>query len=245
MVITGNNTPCPLYWSVDLHVHTPESTCYSVPGTTTERIVEAALTAGLRAIAITDHNTAAAVDRVRQVGSRLGLMVFPGIELSTQWGHVLGIFESDTEISLIENMIERFGIRSGGRGDATHIAGAGMDEILRTVNDTGGLAIPAHIDRWPSGLLHANVPLKDRIRLLSSEYVNAVEITIPFNRSLWNKGQVPNYPRKSACIQSSDAHAPGEIGRRRVDIAMEKVSLASLREALSDYENKIIFSDSQ
>jgi PHP family Zn ribbon phosphoesterase len=229
------------HWSIDLHVHTPASTCYSVLGTTPEQIVEAALAAGLDAIAVTDHNTAVAVERVRQIGSQRGLIVFPGMELSTQWGHVLGLFEPDTEISRINNMIGQFGIRNGGWGDATVIAGAGMEEILRTIIDAGGLAIPAHIDRWPSGLLHASVSLKDRMRLLSSEYIKAVEITVPANRRLWNSGQVPNYPKKLACVQSSDAHAPGEIGRRRVEVKTEKISLANLQEALSGFENKLLF----
>lgn len=228
-------------WSIDLHVHTPASTCYSALGTAPEQIVEAALVAGLSAIAVTDHNTAVAVDRVRQIGSQRGLIIFPGMELSTQWGHVLGIFEPDTDIPRINNMIGQFGIRNGGWGDATSIAGAGMEEILRTISDAGGLAIPAHIDRWPSGLLHANVPLKDRMRLLSNEYVKAVEITVPMNRPLWNNGQVPNYPRKLACIQSSDAHAPGEIGRRRIEVKTEKISLASLQEALTGFEDQILF----
>jgi hypothetical protein len=231
------------YWSIDLHVHTPQSTCYADSGTTPEQIVEAALAAGLDAIAITDHNTAAAVDRVRQVGSRCGLLVFPGIELSTRWGHVLGIFSPDTETSLIEGIVARFGIRREWRGDAAQIATTGIEEILWTIAGAGGLAIPAHIDRWPSGLLHANVPLRDRVRLLSSEYMNAVEITVPVNRPLWNAGQVPNYPGKLACVQSSDAHAPGEIGRRRVDIVIKTPGLASLREALSDFENKVVFPD--
>ena len=46
------------FWAVDLHVHTPGSSDakdehYGTPGD----IVEAALAAGLDAIAITDHNT--------------------------------------------------------------------------------------------------------------------------------------------------------------------------------------------
>ncbi|MBI3040194.1 MAG: hypothetical protein HYY80_00795, partial [Chloroflexi bacterium] len=60
---------------------------------------------------------------------------------------------------------------------------------------------------------------------------------------LWNSGQVRDYPKKYACIQASDAHALGHIGRRPVYIQMEKVGLPGLRSAFLNYEAKIIFPD--
>jgi PHP family Zn ribbon phosphoesterase len=230
-------------WSVDLHVHTPESTCYSEPAATPEYTVDAAVAAGLDAIAVTDHNSTAALDRVRLAAGKRGLFVFPGMEVSTASGHVLGIFDLDTAADAIADVLEWLGIPHEARGDGTRIANVGMDEVFRAIGNAGGLAIAAHVDRWPSGLLHSCASLTDRVRLLSSEYLSALEITVPGNKHLWNTGQVAHIPRKLACVQGSDAHAPAEIGRRRVLVTMAQVNLASLREALAHNDTSIVFPD--
>jgi hypothetical protein len=77
--------------------------------------------------------------------------------------------------------------------------------------------------------------------IYDSDYLGALEITIPRNKPRWNAGAVRGYPRKRACTQGSDAHALSEIGRRPVYIRMESISLDSLREAISNYETAIRF----
>jgi predicted metal-dependent phosphoesterase TrpH len=61
-----------------------------------ESLVERALTAGLGAIALTDHDTLAGVPAATAAGERLGLRVIGGCEFSASapWGemHVLGYF---------------------------------------------------------------------------------------------------------------------------------------------------------
>ena len=226
-------------------MHTAESTCYGERGATAEDIVDAATATGLDAIAITDHNTTAALDKVRSAARRRDLFVFPGVEISTSAGHVLGIFDLDTAASVIDGVLERLGIAPDGRGDGTRTANGGMDRAFQTIVEAGGIAVAAHVDRWPSGLFHASASLRDRLRLLNSEYLSALEITVPSNRHLWNAGQIPDFSRKLACVQGSDAHAPHEIGRRRVHIAMITVSLASLREAFANCSTAIVFPDQQ
>jgi len=229
--------------SVDLHVHTPQSTCYRDKEATAESIVDAAIGAGLDIMAITDHNTTAAIDKVRSVASERGLLVFPGVEVSTASGHVLALFDISATNTAVDGMLERIGIARDAAGDGGRLAKCQMDEVFRAISDAGGLAIAAHVDRWPTGVLHANASLGDKVRLLSSEYLSAVEITIPGDRSLWNTGRIPNVSTKLACVQSSDAHAPSEIGRRRVLITMSEVSLEGMREALSNDGTAIVFPD--
>ena len=73
---------------IDLHVHTTgsDSTC------TPREAVRLAKELGLRAIAVTDHDTALGCAEAAQEGNRLGLEVIPGIEISTKYDtpvHVL------------------------------------------------------------------------------------------------------------------------------------------------------------
>jgi len=226
---------------VDLHVHTPKSTCYSDQSVTLGQIVDAALASGLEVIAITDHNTVEAIDGIREVAGKKGLFVFPGIELSTKGGHVIAIFELDTPVERLEDFLDYVGVAWDGQGDAATMAGDGIEKVFQKIDERGGISIAAHIERWPSGFLETNEPRRVKIRIYSNKYLSALEITVLQNKSLWNAGQVRNYPKKYACIQGSDAHALNEIGRRPVYIQMEQVGLEALRSAFRDYETRIVF----
>lgn len=224
-------------------MHTPKSMCYSEQSSTPEQIVDAALATGLEIIAITDHNTVEAIGDIRQVAGRKGLLVFPGIELSAKGGHVIALFELDTPVERLQDFLDYVGIAREGWGDAATTAGSGIEEVFQKIEERGGIAIAAHIERWPSGFLETNEPRRVKMRIHSNKYLSALEITVPQSKNLWNTGQVRGYPKKYACIQGSDAHALNEIGRRPVYIQMERVGLAALRSAFLDYEAKIVFPD--
>ena len=76
---------------IDLHVHTMES-----DGTETPReVVEYAAAQGLKAIAITDHDTVLGCRAAMAAGQELGVEVVPGIEFGTKYGiavHMLGYY---------------------------------------------------------------------------------------------------------------------------------------------------------
>ena len=57
-------------YKFDLHTHTPASKCYLDKTHTPEQIVQAAMDQGLAAIAITDHNTADWIDRMKDCCKR-------------------------------------------------------------------------------------------------------------------------------------------------------------------------------
>ena len=232
-----------VFRKIDLHVHTPKSACYSDQSVTSEQIVDTALASGLEAIAITDHNTITAIDDIRQAARKNGLFVFPGIELSAKGGHVIALFELDTPVERLQDFLDYLGVARDGWGDAATMTGGGIEEVFQRIGENGGIAIAAHIERWPSGFLETNEPSRVKMRIHNNGYLNALEITVPQSKSLWNNGQVRNYPKKYACVQGSDAHAPDDIGRRPVSIHMERVNLAALRLAFLDYEAKIVFPD--
>lgn len=76
---------------VDLHTHTTASDGV-LPA---EQVVEAAAAAGLKAIAITDHDTVDGIAAAEAAGARLGVRIVPGVELSATVGdheaHILAI----------------------------------------------------------------------------------------------------------------------------------------------------------
>ena len=228
---------------VDLHIHTPKSACYSDKSVTPEQIVDAAFGADLEAIAITDHNTAEAIDGVRREARKRRLFVFPGVELSSKGGHVIAIFELNTPVERLRDFLDYVGIDRQGWGNAETMANGSIEEAFRKTEERGGIAIAAHIERWPAGFLETNMPRQVKMKIHSSQHLSALEVTVPHTKDLWNAGKVRKYPKRYACIQGSDAHALDEIGRRPVYIQMGKVGLEALRSAFLDYETRIAFPD--
>jgi PHP family Zn ribbon phosphoesterase len=226
---------------VDFHIHTPESKCYSDLLTTPQQIVDASLAAGLDAIAITDHNTFKGVDAVSKLGQGKGLVVFPGIELSTEHGHFLALFDPETSTSQLDDFLDYVGGSEAGRGDGTVPVSDGIKDVLRKIDERGGIAIAAHIERWPTGFLQTTKSRRSKMRIHGNEYLTALEITQPQSKGLWNTGQVRDYPKRYACIQGSDAHALDEIGRRPTYMKLPSLDLRGLRLAFNDYESRIRF----
>ncbi len=76
---------------IDLHVHTTASDGTEPP----RALVELAGKNGLRAIAITDHDTVLGCREAMETGAELGIEVVPGIEFGTKFGiavHMLGYY---------------------------------------------------------------------------------------------------------------------------------------------------------
>ena len=88
---------------MDLHVHTTAS-----DGTCTPReAVRRAAELGLRAVAITDHDTVFGHAEAVSAGMDYGVEVVPGIEVSTKYGvavHILGYYIEDL-IPLLANVV--------------------------------------------------------------------------------------------------------------------------------------------
>ena len=76
------------WYPFELHCHTNHSDGSMSPA----ELVHQAVLRGLSGIAVTDHNTASAVEEVEREAKKAGLIVIRGIEWTTFWGHftVLG-----------------------------------------------------------------------------------------------------------------------------------------------------------
>ncbi len=239
-----------MYKKMDLHVHTPESSCYLdhvMPEanieTAPEAIVSAAIESGLDAIAITDHNSAELIEEIRQIGMKNSLCVFPGLEISARGGHVLAIFDRDAPIEHLRHLLKLLGFGERERGQGYCETGLWLDEVASRIEKSMGLAIAAHVDRRPKGFFASDESTIDKKRIHNSDHLSALEITIPTTRALWNAGRMPHFPKKYACIQGSDAHDPKEIGRRPIYVDIPTLDLAGLRLACREYASRIRFPD--
>lgn len=105
--------------AIDLHTHSTASDGTDSPGA----LVERAAHAGLRTLALTDHDTTGGIAAATDSGRRLGVVVIPGVELSTDVGagelHMLGYF-IDPSRGVLHDALRR--LRDGRARRAERIA---------------------------------------------------------------------------------------------------------------------------
>ncbi len=89
---------------IDLHVHTNASDGTKAPA----EVVRLAAAKGLRAIAITDHDTVEGVAEAVAEGKAVGVEVVPGVEISADFRrgilHILGYFVRTDDPALLESL---------------------------------------------------------------------------------------------------------------------------------------------
>lgn len=90
---------------IDLHMHTVYSDGASEP----EQLAKAVISTGLKAFAVTDHDTTASFDRLAAAVQEADIALIPGIEINTHYNqkeiHVLGYF-IDRENDMIREVID-------------------------------------------------------------------------------------------------------------------------------------------
>jgi DNA repair ATPase RecN len=219
----------------DFHTHTPASGDYTDKSISPLDFVKAALRAGLDVVAVTDHNTAEWVDLARLAAKGKGLIVFPGVEITTPSGHVLAIYDPATPKSTLDDLLSQVGIATRDRGKETAMS-SDVETVLAAISKSGGIAIAAHANSSSGFIKEGKGQFK--IKVCKGPHLHGLEFTTQADVEKFINGQVPGYPEKP-CIQSSDAHLLSEIGRRYCYITMDVPSIEGLRQALLDHHVRI------
>ncbi len=132
---------------IDLHTHSTASDGSFSP----RRLVEAVLSSGLSALAITDHDTAAGVEEALQAGAELGLEVVSGVEISARHQpgqmHIVGLFVDHRSTRLNNWLKEREIIRDQrNAGMISKLRKLGIDISLSEVEaEAAGVVGRPHI----------------------------------------------------------------------------------------------------
>lgn len=237
------------WWKFDFHTHTPASRDY---GKGTARAAERDIAprdwllgfmrAGIDCVAVTDHNTGAWIDRLKQALAELEqdrcagfrrMWLFPGAEITANGGtHILAIMDPAKSAADVSKLLGRVGLDGAeGAGDTT--AKKSVIEVVEAVDSAGAVAIPAHADK-ERGLWGLSGNTLEA--LLRSNKLFAVEVVDTSDKP----ARYHELKVRWAEVLGSDSHrpfsapAPGAIGRRFTWVKMAEPSLEGLRLALLD-----------
>ncbi len=193
---------------IDLHVHS----FFSADGVSSpEDLLAAARAAGLNGFAITDHNTCEAVDYLisrglmRADGQPVdGLLVIPGIEVTTADGHLLCL----------------------GCTLPPSLKGMPSLEVCRLAHEAGGIAVAPH----PYDLFRAGIreSVLDTLPLDGLEVFNAATTLKRHNRKAYAYAQRRGLPMTAG----SDAHHAGAVGVACTIVETDDFSVRGVLEAM-------------
>lgn len=226
------------WWRVDLHAHSPESLDFrrevaeekDWPGW-----IAAAASAGLDAIAITDHNTAAAISEIQEAAESLpnAPVLFPGVEITASDGvHLLVLMDPVRGQEHVEDLLSRVRIPVDDRGSERARSSLGVEQILK---ELGGDAVLLAPDvNGPKGMLTEHGG-RQRLAVLRIPHLAAVEVDpVRDVDESWLDGSKAEVGRRISRIWSSDAHATEELGRRFTWVKMTRPDIEGLGLALMD-----------
>jgi predicted metal-dependent phosphoesterase TrpH len=124
---------------IDLHTHSTASDGSCTP----ERLIEVARAAGIRALALTDHDTLDGLQRARESAAAAGLRFIAGVEIEIERAegefHLLGLGIDGNVDALLEALSD---VQASRRGRNSRMVdkmqSAGIPITLREVTDTAG-----------------------------------------------------------------------------------------------------------
>ncbi|MDR3229201.1 MAG: AAA family ATPase [Puniceicoccales bacterium] len=238
------------WWKFDFHTHTPASHDYNSPLIVHEDWLRSAMSAGLDCVVVSDHNSGEWIDALKTKNNELrgqaakpdwyrDLIIFPGVEItvadSANRIHLLAVFDPSRGTSNITAVLGACGISSG-FGDEKDIAtNKGFLDVVKAINEAGGIAIPAHID-VSKGLLHEKTSLTPDLKrsldsVFAAEFCNLHKIAVDDTPTDLKKAV-----ERLAKIAGSDAHKPENIGKHTSWLKMGTPSIEGLRLALADFD---------
>lgn len=244
------------WWKFDFHSHTPASEDYgrgpdqkTLKNHTPREWILDYMRAGIDCVAITDHNSGGWIDKLKEEYKKMKdedhseyqpLYLFPGVEISVIGGiHVLAIFSKDKSKSDIDGLLCSVGY-NGEKGKCDTCTSCSTVEVIKKIEELGGLAIPAHADE-KNGLF--KLKGNDLEKILETNNIIAMELCDP---SCKRPEKFKEKKVKCAEVVGSDQHHPnGKDGQRYPGshytwIKMSEPDLEGLHLALLDGDMSVM-----
>lgn len=241
------------FYKLDLHAHTPASKCYLDKNDTATDIVHSAIEKGLNGIAVTDHNTAEWIDVMKKAAEETELVIFPGVELSLEQGHLVALFDPSCTQKDIEGLLGRLDIKPSEFGKSETVCTKNVYEVVEIIHERGGLAVLAHIDQI-KGIFFEEVKVRDVGKVSVPASLSKILNEADYDAVECVDGKLPagfdeahQIKRKPAFYQASDnpdpanpvKHSKDGLAARFSWFKMDSINLEGLRQCFADPEVRI------
>ncbi len=252
---TSWDWPGSSWWRFDLHTHSPASYDFAPEDDRNAKDwgkwVTAAQSAGLHAIAVTDHNTPNGVLGIKSIDT--ALFVFPGVEITVGGIHLLCVFDPSAGRDEVVALLSKIGIDPANFGRQDTTSTKSIVDVIHAANEAGAVVISAHVN-GPKGLL-VELEGQQRLQALKCNGLAAVEVApLPPVPTGWLDPLGPEVISwldgthtdgcKHSQIWCSDGHSHSDLGRRFTWLKMTQPNAEGLRLALLDGEGSIQVSKS-
>lgn len=260
--MSANIYPGSRWWKVDFHSHTPASFDYGSGVDQEElKLLEPRdwllnyMRAEVDCVMITDHNTGAWIDRLKEALDELKnedhadyrpISLFPGVEITVQGNiHILAIFSEDKTTSDIDSLLGALDYKEE-KGNSDGCTTLSATAVIDKVVDNDGIAIPAHVDTAKGLFKEFNGNTLKQV--LSNDNLYALEVIEP----TYEKPQIYFDGKYNFSeVLGSDSHHPSgseDKGQRYPGshytwVKMGSPSLEGIRLALIDGKMSLKRSD--
>ena len=194
---------------------------------------------GLDVVAVTDHNRTDHIDAVMEEAKNHDIIIVPGVEISTDRGHVLALSPGDGGRIVLDELCGRIPGVGSSTIDFNRLIGA----LSEARPNTAGLfrshvvLIGAHADKYSSILGPQQAPsVSDQIS--KAQQLQALEVVSDQTLSTWQRG-IKQTEVVMALLQSSDAHPTVQYQARCTWIYLPEVTSQCFRHAFATHEASI------
>ena len=196
----------------------------------------------LDVVAVTDHDRTDHIHAVMQEAPDYGITVVPGVEISTDRGHILALSPGDNGRTVLDELC----------GRVPRVVGSSTVEFNRLTSalseerpSGAGLfrnyvvLIGAHADQHGS-ILASQQPASTGDQVSKAQQLQALEVVDGQTLAIWRNG-IKQTEVVMALLQNSDAHPTVSHQARSTWIYLPEVTTQHLRHAFATHEASISF----
>ena len=194
---------------------------------------------GLDVVAVTDHDRTDHIDALIEEAPNHDIIVVPGVEISTDRGHILALAPGGDGRIILDELCGRVPVTG-----STTVEFNRLISVLTEprVNGEGVfrnhvILIGAHADQ-PSSILGPNQAPSVEDQVSNAQRLQALEVVNEQTLTIWRQG-IKQSDVVMALLRGSDAHPTVEHEARATWIYLPEVTLQCLRHAFATHEASI------